>query len=81
MTGVQTCALPIYTIQDDEKKLAAAKIKVFESKAGNDGKMRAAVCGIPKGDEHYFLIAKKDLKAAVEKGFELDTSAGGAGSK
>ena len=44
-------------------------INVFEFKKINDGQMRAAVCGIPTGNEDSFLISDKDLAKATALGF------------
>jgi hypothetical protein len=44
-------------------------INVFEFKKTNDGQMRAAVCGIPTGNEDSFLISEKDLAKATALGF------------
>ena len=72
--GAIACADPkaARAALESQRLLEAEKIRVFEAKVMNDGKMRAQVCGIPKGVEHHFLILKKDLPRAEKKGFQLD---------
>jgi len=53
----------------NEVALKDAGIKVHKSKKANDGQMRAAMCGIPTGNEDVYLISEKDLLKARELGF------------
>jgi hypothetical protein len=74
--GAISCDDPklAHTLEHSQKALTDLNVKVFAAKAASDGKMRAAVCGIPKGNEHHFLILKKDLPIAIKRGFQLDST-------
>lgn len=76
-SGALSCEDPKESshLKEHEELLKRQNIKIFESKNGNDGKMHAQMCGIPKGDQHQFLILKKDLKKAEKNGFQLMTGA------
>lgn len=52
-------------------ELKKAGVEVFDAKKGNDGMMRAAVCGIATGNENHFLISKKDSDRAIRLGYQL----------
>lgn len=56
--------------------LKKAGVTVFESKKVNDGFMRAAVCGIPTGNDNTYLIPKDKLEAALKLGFQELASPG-----
>jgi hypothetical protein len=45
-------------------------IKVYSSANKNDGMMRIQVCGSPTGNANVYEIDRKNLEAALKKGFK-----------
>lgn len=52
------------------QELKSAGIAVLESRKGNDGKMRAQMCGIATGGFNSYKISKGDLGKAQALGFQ-----------
>ena len=50
-------------------ELKAAGIAVLESRASDDGKMRAQMCGMPTGKRHEVRVERGSLARAKELGF------------
>lgn len=55
-------------VSDMQKELG--DIKVYSSANKNDGMMRIQVCGSPTGNSNVYEIDRKNLEAAVKKGFK-----------
>lgn len=51
--------------------LSTAGIQVLESKKGNDGKARIAMCGVEQGSLNMYRISKEKVSDAQKLGFEL----------
>jgi hypothetical protein len=68
--GAQSCSTSGgQSLDDGAAELRKSKVRVLESRKGNDGKMRAQMCGIPSGSTNSFLIPKEDLARAVAQGY------------
>jgi hypothetical protein len=52
------------------QELKSAGIAVIESRKGNDGKMRAQMCGVATGGFNSYKISKGDLGKAQALGFQ-----------
>jgi hypothetical protein len=50
-------------------ELQKAQVRVLESRKGDDGKMRAQMCGLPTGKLNAYRIPREDLGRAVALGF------------
>ena len=57
-------------VAEARSELEKKGVHVLESKKGNDGRIRAQVCGISTGNETVFLIPKSELGKAKSLGFE-----------
>jgi hypothetical protein len=69
--GGQSCSPKSGQALDEAAtELKGAGIAVFESRKGNDGKMRAQMCGLPTGGLNSYRIAKADLAKAQALGFQ-----------
>lgn len=55
-------------VSDMQKELG--DIEVFSSQNKNDGRMRIQVCGSPTGNANVYEIDRKNLEAALKKGFK-----------
>jgi hypothetical protein len=55
-------------VADMQKELG--DIQVFSSFNKNDGMMRIQVCGSPTGNANVYEIDRKNLEAALKKGFK-----------
>lgn len=51
--------------------LESSGVRVLESRKGDDGKMRAQMCGMPTGTSNQYKIAIKDKVNAEAVGFQL----------
>jgi hypothetical protein len=58
-------AIPAAEMQKD-----LGDIQVFSSASKNDGMMRIQVCGSPTGNSNVYEIDRKNLAAALKKGFK-----------
>lgn len=61
---------PGRTLEEDQKKLEAAGVQVFQAKKTSDGKMHIQVCGAATGRLNSFLIKNSDVKKAADLGFK-----------
>ena len=70
--GSKQCGMAPPQITPDMATAALRKagVVVFQSRLGNDGMMRAAVCGADTGDTVDVEIAKIDLSKALALGFQ-----------
>jgi hypothetical protein len=59
-----------FTPERARQELRKAGIPVFQSRKGNDGLMRTAVCGAPTGNTVDLEISRMDLPKAQTKGFK-----------
>lgn len=50
--------------------LRKSKVRVLDSRKGNDGKMHIQVCGAPTGSANSYLIPREDIAQAVAQGFK-----------
>lgn len=60
------------TLESAAQELEKAGVRAFESGKGNDGKMRAQMCGVATGHLNRFKISESDLEKAKALGFALD---------
>jgi hypothetical protein len=68
--GAQSCSPGSgQSVEDGANELKKNKVRVLESRKGNDGKMHAMGCGMPSGSTNAYLIPRDDLPQAVAKGF------------
>lgn len=56
-------------------ELEKAGVRVFGSAKGNDGKMRAQMCGLPTGNLNRFKILEADVEKAKGLGFAFESAA------
>lgn len=57
------------SLEEGAADLKKSKVRVLESRKGNDGKMHTQVCGAPTGATNAYLIPKSDLAQAMTLGF------------
>lgn len=70
--GLLQCGLgEEISLQKMSDRLAARGIEVLDRRKGDDGLQHVAVCGASAGSINIFTIARRDLDAARELGFEL----------
>lgn len=68
--GAQSCTPKSgQTLEDGAADLRRAKVRVLDSRKGNDGKMHMQMCGAPSGTTNAYLIPKEDLPQAVTLGY------------
>ena len=58
------------SLEDGAALLRKSKVRVLDSRKGNDGKMHIQVCGAPTGAANSYLIPREDLAQAVAQGFK-----------
>lgn len=68
MGGVQ-CADSGSNLTTLTQALEAAGLKVLSASCGTDGRMRAAMCGVPDGRIAIFELAAEDAPAATKLGY------------
>ena len=66
--GVQ-CADSASNLASLTRELEAAGIKIVSAGCGTDGRMRAAMCGMPDGRIAIFELAATDMQAAAKLGY------------
>ena len=63
------------SIEDMKQELMRSKIPVISSSCGNDGMVRAAVCGIKTGNVNIFEVSSEMYPKARALGFQPVSSA------
>jgi len=58
-------------LEQDQKSVEKAGIKIFASKKTTDGKMRIQMCGSPTGNVNAFEILASQEAAAKKLGFRV----------
>jgi hypothetical protein len=68
--GAQSCSAGSgQSLDEGAAELRKSKVRVLDSRKGNDGKMHMQMCGAPAGSTNAFLIPEEDLSRAVALGF------------
>jgi hypothetical protein len=68
--GAESCSTSgAQTLEQGAAELRKNKLRVLDSKKDNDGKMRAAMCGLPQGSLNAYLIPRAELAQAIALGF------------
>jgi hypothetical protein len=69
--GATQCGMtPVKSLEADASELQKSGVKVLSSRKGNDGKMHAMACGMPKGFLNVYEIPREDLPKALSLGFQ-----------
>lgn len=66
------------SLEAGQKALEDAKVTVFASRKQHDNKLRASVCGIPKGTENAFEVPASQLEKARSLGYQPHSQGGNA---
>ena len=68
-TGSVQCAEGGIDLPTFARQLEAAGLKVMSSACGSDGRMRAAMCGVPDGRVAIFELSSADAQSSAQLGF------------
>ena len=75
--GTLQCSEAAMDLPTMKRELTEKGVKVLRSNCGTDGRMRAAMCGVPDGRIGLFEISATDVEAAARLGFaEASTMSG-----
>ncbi len=68
--GAESCSTKgAQTLEEGAAELRGKKVRVLDSRKDNDGKMRAAMCGLPQGSLNAYLIPRSEMAQAIAMGF------------
>lgn len=68
--GAQSCSPKSgQSLEDGAADLKKAKVRILDSRKGNDGKMHMQMCGAPSGTTNAYLVPKEDLPQAAALGY------------